>query len=142
MLCQLLVRSTTQRRGPTANAAKQRLLATASHVRSHTALACLGPAVVVVVALIQADVLRSPRTARSIDCNGVERGTHHPLVVDVRARQGHGEWDATPIRQNVAFCAEFSAIGWTRAREVPPLGAFTEALSSDAHSRSSPHLSW
>jgi len=127
---------------PAAHAADQGRFAPAANVRSHAALACLVLAILVVVALVEADVLWSTRSTRGADRNRIKRGAYHPLVVDVRAGQRDGEGDPAPVGQNVAFCAEFSAIGRIGAREVPPLGAFTEALSSDAHSKSRPHFSW
>jgi len=125
-----------------AHAANERWFAPAANVRSHAALACLVLAILVVVALVEADVLWSARSTRGSDRDCIKRGAYHPLVVDVRAGQRDGEGDPAPVGQNVAFCAEFSAIGRIGARELPPFGAFTEALSSDAHSKSSPHFSW
>ena len=117
-------------------------LAPAANVRLHTALACFLLAIVVVVALVQADVLGPPWPTRSVDECRIECGADHPLVVDVRAGQRDREGNPAPVGQNVALAAEFSAIGGIGTREVPPFGAFTEALSSDAHSRSRPHFSW
>jgi hypothetical protein len=125
-----------------AHAAHEGRFAPAANVRSHAAFACLVLAILVVVALVEADVLWPARSSRGADRDRIKRGAYHPLVVDVRAGQRDGEGDTTPVRQNVAFCAEFSAIGRAGAREVPPFGAFTEALSSDVHSRSSPTFSW
>ena len=82
------------------------------------------------------------RLEHSPDGNGIECGAHHPLVMDVGASQRDRDGNPAAVGQNMTFCAEFSTIGRTGARDVPPLGAFTEALSSDAHSRSSPTFSW
>jgi hypothetical protein len=125
-----------------AHAANERWFAPAANVRSHAALACLVLAIPIVVALVEADVLWPARSTRGADRDRIKRGAYHPLVVDVRASKRDGEGDPAPVRQNVAFCAKFSAIGRIGAREVPPFGAFTEALSSDVHSRSSPTFSW
>lgn len=125
-----------------AHAADQGRLAPTPDVWPHAALAGLILGVVVVVPFVQADMLGPSRPARPTDEDGIERGTDHPLVVNVGAGQRDGERNSAPIGQNMAFCAEFSAIGRIGASEVPPFGAFTEALSSDAHSRSRPHFSW
>ena len=124
------------------NATNKRRLAPAANVRLHTALTCLLLAIVVVVALVQADVLGTSWSARSVDRHRIECGAHHPLVVYVGTGQRDGEGNPAPVGQNMALGAEFSAISGIGTREVPPFGAFTEALSSDAHSRSRPHFSW
>ena len=125
-----------------ANTTNQRRLTAAANVWLHTALTCLFLGVVVVVALVQADVLGTSWSARSVDRHRIECGAHHPLVVYVGTGQRDGEGNPAPVGQNMALGAEFSAISGIGTREVPPFGAFTEALSSDAHSRSRPHLSW
>ena len=95
----------------------------------------------VVVALVEAEVLGTPRSARSANVHGVQGLTHHVHVVDVGAGQRDGQRDALTIYENVAFGAEFSAIGRIGPRELPPLGALTLALSRDAQSHSIPTLS-
>ncbi len=108
----------------------------------HTARTRFLLGVIVVVALVQTKVFGQQRLEQSPDGNGIERGAHHPLVMDVGASQRDRDGDSATVGQNMAFGAEFSTIGRIGARDVPPLGAFTEALSSDAHSRSSPTFSW
>ena len=73
--------------------------------------------------------------------NRVERFADHVHVVHVGAGQRDGKRDALPVGQDVPFGAEFCAIGRAGAREVPPFGAFTLALSIDAQSHSMPTLS-
>lgn len=122
-------------------AANERGLAPSPDMRPHASLARLVLGVGVVIAFVEAKVLGAPRAARTADSDSVERGADHPFVVDVGAREGDREWNSTTVGQNVAFCAEFSTIGRIRPREIPPLGAFTEALSIEHHSRSSPTFS-
>ena len=124
------------------HAAYKRRFAAPTNVWLHTARKCLLLGIIVVVAFVQTEVFGQHRLEHSPDGNGSECGANHPLVVDVGARQRDREWDSATVGQNVAFCAEFSTIGRTGARDVPPLGAFTEALSSDAHAKSSPTFSW
>jgi len=124
------------------NATHQRRLASAPNVRLHVTVAGLLLAVLVVVTLVQAKMLGQQRPAAVLKGDGVQRGTDHPFVVGVGAGQRDGQGNTVPVGQNMPFGAEFSAIGGIGARDVPPLGAFTEALSSDAHSRSSPTFSW
>jgi hypothetical protein len=57
--------------------------------------------------------------------DSVERGTGHPLVVNVGAGQLDADRHAASVGQDVAICAEFCTIGWIGARVVPPFGAFT-----------------
>jgi hypothetical protein len=127
---------------PATNTANERRLASSSDVGLYTSIECLQFGVIVVVAFVEADVLGQDRPEHSADGNRVQRCAHHPLVVDVRPGQGERQGNSTTVGQNVAFRAEFSTIGRIRARDVPPLGAFTEALSSEAHCRSSPTFSW
>jgi len=126
----------------TPNAADERRLTSSSDVRLHSAIERLQFGIVVVVAFVEADVLGQNRPEHSADGNRVQRRAHHPLVVDVRPGQCERQWNAATVGQNMTFGAEFSTIGRIRARDVPPLGAFTEALSSEAHWRSSPTFSW
>lgn len=124
------------------HAANQRRLTPASDVRSHASLPRLVLGVGVVIAFVEAKIPGTTRTARASNRDRVERGADHPLVVDVRASQRDRDGNSASVGQNVAFCAEFSTIGRVRPGEIPPLGAFTEALSIEHHSRSSPTFSW
>ena len=116
-----------------ANVAHERWFTPSSDVRLHSAIECFQFGVVVVVAFVEAEVLRQNRSEHSADGNCVQRRAHHPLVVDVGPGQRDRQRDTTTVGQNMAFGAEFSTIGRIRARDIPPLGAFTEALSSEAH---------
>lgn len=119
-------------------AADQRWFAAPSNVRSHSAISDLFLGVGVVVALVEAEVLRHQGTSPTAKHDRIERRAGHPLVVDVGSSHLNRERDAAPVRQDVAFCAEFCTIGGTGARVVPPFGAFTVALSSEHHVRSTP----
>ena len=97
--------------------------------------------VVIVVALIETEVLRSTGPAWRGDDHGIERLADHPLVVDVRPGQRDAEYDAAPVGDDVALRSQLSAIGRIGPREFPPFGAFTEALSSEAQAHSMPRSS-
>ena len=95
----------------------------------------------VIVPFIQAEVLRTSRASRRPEWNRIERLADHVHVVDVGAGERHRQRDALSVCQNMAFCAEFCAIGRIGPGVVPPFGALTLALSSDAQSHSMPTLS-
>jgi hypothetical protein len=121
-----------------AHAADKGLFSSPADVRDDASVADFAFGVRVVEALVQAEVLGSTRPSWRAKHDGVERRARHPLVVDVRASDLDGYRDAARIGQNVAFCAEFCAIGRIGARMVPPFGAFTLALSSEHHFKSTP----
>jgi|SRR5579872_1072980 len=121
-----------------ATAAHERWFASASNVRNHAAITDLALGVCVVEAFVQAEIRGATWPAWRAKDDGVERRSGHPFVVDVRGRDLDGDRDAAALRQDVAFCAEFCAIGRIGARMVPPFGAFTLALSSEHHFRSMP----
>ena len=121
-----------------ANAPDERLLTAAPDVRDDVPDANLPFGVRVVEALVQAKILGPPRPAWRAKHDGVEGRSRHPLVVDVRAGDLDGDRDAPRLGQDVAFCAEFRAIGRVGTGVVPPFGAFTLALSSEHHLRSTP----
>ena len=121
-----------------ANAAHERRFSAASNMRDHATIADLAIGVREVVALVEAEILRATWPAWRAKHDSVEHRSGHPLVVDVRRGDLDGDRDAATVRQNVAFCAEFCAIGRIGARVVPPFGAFTLALSSEHHFRSTP----
>src|SRR5262249_54416061 len=101
-----------------------------------------GPDLGVVVAFVEAAVLRTPWPA--VACthddaiDGVERELH---VGAVRAGDHDGDGHARPVRHYAAFRARFRAVGRVRTREVPPWGALTMAGSSAVQSRSRPFTS-
>ena len=121
-----------------ASAAHQGLFTASADVRRHVAIPDLLLGVGVVVPLVQAEVVRTTRASRASMNDSVERGAGHPLVVNVSGGQLDADRYAASVGQNMAFCAEFSTIGRIGARVVPPFGAFTEALSSEHHFRSTP----
>jgi len=120
------------------HAADERLLASPSDVRDDASITDLAFGVRVVEALVQAEVHRPTGPAWCAKHDGVERRAGHPLVVDVRSGDLDGDRDTAPVGQDMAFCAEFCAIGRIGARVVPPFGAFTLALSSEHHFKSTP----
>jgi hypothetical protein len=111
------------------------------NVRPDAASASLAFGLVIVIPFVQAEVLRTSGPARRTQWNRVERPADHVHVVDVGPRKRHRQRDALTVGQDMAFCAEFCAIGRIGAGEVPPFGALTLALSSDAQSHSMPTLS-
>lgn len=124
------------------SAADERRLASSANVRDDATLPDFPFAVIEVVALVQAEVHWAAWTTGGAHQNGIEGRAHHPLVVHVRARERNRHRDASPVGQNVALGAALSTIGWIRAREVPPFGAFTMAPSREAHSQSMPRSTW
>ena len=116
-------------------------LAASSKMWLDAAHANRGFGIVVVVAFVEAEILRSTRAARRRDDHSIERRGDHPLVVDVRAGQRHGDRDSATVGEDVAFRAEFATIGRIWPRKIPPLGALTEALSSEAQAQSMPRCS-
>lgn len=127
--------------GLAANTSDHALLASTPDVRDGAAIANLLFGIGVVVPLVEAQVLGSAWPTRRLEDNGVHGLADHPLVVDVgprdRDRQGH----ASGVGQNVALRAELPTIGGIGAREVPPFGAFTLALSIEHQLKSTP-TSW
>ena len=87
----------------------------------------------VVVALVEAQVFGASWTARAANDHGVEHVADHGSVRHVRSADHHGDRDAASIGQDVPLYAAFRAVRRVRAREVPPFGAFTEALSRELH---------
>lgn len=115
------------------NAPDQRLLAPTTDVWRDAARSsgCLD--IRIVVALVEAKVLGTSWAARTAEHNRVEHIGNEPLVVDVRARDLSRNWHSTTICEHVALDAPLGAVRWVGTRQVPPLGAFTIALSSDDH---------
>lgn len=94
----------------------------------------------IVIAFVEAQVLRTTRSARSANDDAVENLADEPFVVHVRAGDAHRQRYAAAIGQDVPFDALFRPIGRVGARVVPPFGAFTEALSRDVHFHWMPRL--
>ena len=96
--------------------------------------------VLVVVSLVEAKVLGTARATRRAEDDRVERLADEPLVVDVGPGDLSSQRDPSAIGQDVPFDATFRTIRGVRAREVPPFGAFTMALSSEDHFHWMPRL--
>ena len=116
-------------------------LAATSEVRLDSTQPHRDLGVAIVVSLVEAELLRPTRTARCSKGHGIERLAGHPLVVDVRAGQRDGDRDAASVGEDVTFRSKFSAISRIGPGELPPFGAFTEALSSEAQAQSMPRCS-
>jgi hypothetical protein len=116
-------------------------LSATPNVRLDATIASLAFGLLVVVPFVQAEILRTSSPSWRTQRNGIERRAHHVHVVDVGPGECHRQRDALALGQDMAFCAEFCAIGRIGAGEVPPFGALTLALSSDAQSHSMPTLS-
>ncbi len=122
----------------TADRAGQRWFSSTTNMRSDMTTASFLLGFLVVVSLVQAHIVGHSSTIVFTQHDRVERLADHMHVVDVGARQRYGERDTVPVGQDVAFCPELSAIGRVGPGELPPFGAFTEALSRDAHAQSMP----
>ena len=115
------------------DAPDQRLLASTTDVWRDAPRSDGGLHVCIVVAFVEAEVLGTPWTARAAQDNCVKRLSHEPLVVNVRAGDLGRKRHASTVGQNVTLDPSFGAICRARTRQVPPLGALTIALSSEAH---------
>jgi hypothetical protein len=116
---------------------RQGRLSSTANVRLDVSLPSLAFGFRVIVALVEAKVVRhaSPAAAQH---DRVQRGTDHVLVVNVRARQSDAKRYAVSVGDNMPFRPEFGAIGWVGSCEVPPFGAFTATLSREAQAQSMP----
>ncbi len=123
------------------NRAGESGLSPAPNVWPDAASARLAFGLLVVVPFVQAEVLRTSGPSRCTQRNRVERPSDHMHVVGIGPRERNRQRDTLAVGQDVAFCAEFCAIGRIGTREIPPFGALTLALSSDAQSHSMPTLS-
>ena len=119
---------------PAAHTADQGLFPSPADVRNDPAATNCGFRVSVVVPLVQAQVLGTPRTTRRLQDDSVEHLRHHPLVVDVRSGDDHRQRNAATVREDVTFHAELRAVRRVRPRVAPPFGALAMALSSEAKS--------
>src|SRR5215831_8782018 len=127
-LCQLWVRSTTQRRGLPRTQPTRAGFAAASDVGDNPANADPPLNVGVVVALVEAQMVRPLRPASAAQHDRVERLPDHPLVVQVGAGDRRGQGNAPSVGQDVALDAKLGAHGWIGTPSGPPFGAFTIAL--------------
>lgn len=122
--------------------ADQWLFAAASDVWSNSAKANRRRDVRIVVAFVETKVRGTSRPARTTHDNGVEHLVDHAGVRDIRTGNERGDRHAASIGQDVPFDAAFRAICRVRTREVPPFGAFTEALSNELHFNATPRRPW
>ena len=118
--------------------ASQYRFATAANVRLDVAVSGFPFWLLVVVALVEADVLRPSWSPGSTKRDGVERLAGHVLVVNIGTRERHGQRDSLAVGQDMALGPELCTIGRVGTGEVPPFGALMLALSSDVHSQSMP----
>ncbi len=117
--------------GLPADATEQRRLALAANVRRDAADADGRFGVRVVVPLVETDVRRATRAARGPHDDVVEHFADQPFVVHIGAGDARGHRDPTAVGQDVPFYAAFRPVRRIRSRVVPPVGAFTVALSSE-----------
>ena len=120
---------------------KQGLLATSSDVRTDTAQSDRGSDVRVVVAFVEAEVDRPSWATRAADRYGIEHLADHGGVWHIRAADQRCDRHAAAVGRYMAFYAAFRPVRRVRPREVPPFGAFTEALSRELHFQEIPRRS-
>ena len=123
------------------HASLQGRLTTAPDMGDDPAQASSHLAIRVVISLVETQIARTTRPSRCAKRDRIQRRSDQPLVVDIRSRYGDRERNAAAIGQDMAFGTEFGPIGGVGAREVPPFGAFTLALSREAHCQSMPRCS-
>src|SRR5262249_4066852 len=121
-----------------ANGPGQRGLPPTSYVGRDVPFACFPLRLCVVVSLIEADVVGSATTTSLGNHDSIERLASHGHVMDVGTGQRHAERDAVSVGEHMALGTEFRTIGRIGPGEFPPFGAFTDALSRDAHAQSMP----
>ncbi len=103
---------------------------------------CRESDVVIVITLIGAQMLLDVSRRGPGDDERVKRRAETLLVMDVGSRERYSQGDSPTIDDEVAFCAELTAIGRVFARFIPPFtGAETVTLSCDCHFQSMP-LQW
>ncbi len=118
---------------PPVDTADQRRLAPAPNVgldstRPHGRLR-----IGIVVALVEAEVAGPAWAARGSEHDRIEDLAYLPLVVPVGGSDRGGQGDTPTIGQEMALDPAFGAVRGVRPRLAPPLGAFTMAVSSEAH---------
>ena len=86
----------------------------------HTARTCFLLRIIVVAALVQTKVLGQHRLEQSPDGNGIERGAHHPLVMDVNASQRYRDGDPANVGQTWRFVQSFPRSVGLRPVTSPP----------------------
>lgn len=121
-----------------AHSTDEGLLAAPANVWANTAQANRGSHVWIVVTLVETEVFRSPRPTRATHDNGVEHFADYASVRNVCPCDDRCDGHAAPVGQNVPFNPAFCAVRRIWPREVPPFGAFTEALSNELHFSAAP----
>ncbi len=121
-----------------AHFADKGLFAAPPDVRSNSAKANRGSYVRVVVALVEAQVFGASGAAWATHDNCVEHIANHRGVWHVRSADQRCDRHAAAVGQDMAFYAAFRPVRRVRPREVPPFGAFTEALSRELHFQAMP----
>jgi len=121
-----------------ANRSGQWRFSSTANMRHDVALPRFSLWFLVVVALVEAEVVWATATVLSTEDDRIERLADHAHVGDVRSGQRDAEGNAATVGQDVALGAELGAIGRIGPGELPPFGAFTEALSREAHAQSIP----
>src|SRR5262249_17876463 len=125
--------------GLTAARPGRRRLAATRDMRRDVALAKPTPDLRVVVPFVERAVAWAARSpGRRADDGGGDGVERQRPVGAVGAGDHDGDGHARPVGHYAAFRARFRAIGRVRTRQVPPLGAFTIAVSSALQSRSRP----
>jgi len=126
---------------PTADAADKWLFAATTNTRHYAAASRFSRADREVVAFVETQMAGSTWPAGRAQLHCIEHDADEPHVVDVGSAQCDGNRDATAVAKDMAFGAELAAIGGIGPGEVPPFGAFTEALSSEHQVQSIPRCS-
>jgi hypothetical protein len=86
----------------------------------------------VVVALIEAAILRASSLGSGrIGRGPIDRWHCHPHIGHICSAEREPEWDPAPVCEDVPLRPTLGAICGVRAREVPPFGALTMALSRE-----------
>jgi len=95
--------------------------------------------VVIVITLIGAQILLDGSRRGPGDDQRVQRSPELGFIMIVGPRESYPKRDSLAIDDEVAFCAEFTAIGRVFPRFIPPFtGAETVTLSRDCHFQSMP----
>ena len=90
--------------------AAPRLFASSTDVRANSTCSNLAIDVVEVVALVEAQILRPPRTSRCSHHDGVHRRDCRPLVVHIGGSDLRGQRHASSIGQDVTFDAGLASV--------------------------------
>jgi hypothetical protein len=78
------------------------------------------------------------RSTSATHDDGIEHLRDHRAIRYIGPADQCSDRNSAAVRENVAFYASFCAIRRVGPCEVPPFGAFTEALSSELHFQAMP----